>query len=100
VNHPLLAAVPATAQEQEKGKESAGVARTSAVGPEERFTDANTGATGNTLVSVDAGVKYKGFFRLNVQFQRVNRSPVSSTFGYYVGGQKGNTFSKAFSVYF
>ena len=38
--------------------------------------------------------------RLNVQVQQVNRSPVSSTFGYYVGGQKGTTFSTAFSVFF
>ena len=175
--------------------------------PEERYTDASTGATGNTtvkladslnifdtgalapgvtvnyvdyrLLSVDAGMKYKGFFlqtelyfreldlfradgplplsdihdkgfyvqgaffpvkkkielygatsqifgdkslgfsnsseyivggnwypfntrnhRLNAQFQQVNHSPVSSTFGYYVGGQKGQTFSMAFSVFF
>jgi hypothetical protein len=38
--------------------------------------------------------------RLNVQVIDVNRSPVSSTFGYYVGGQKGTTFSTAFSVFF
>lgn len=175
--------------------------------PEERYTDANTGTTGNTtvkladslnifdtgalapgvtvnyvdyrLLSIDAGLKYKGFFlqteiyfreldlfradgplplsdihdkgfyvqgaffpikkkielyaatsqiygdksnnfndsseyiaggnwypfdtrnhRLNAQFQKVNHSPVSSTFGYYVGGQTGHTFSMAFSVFF
>jgi hypothetical protein len=38
--------------------------------------------------------------RLNLQIQQVNRSPVSSTFGYYVGGQKGTTFSTAFSIFF
>jgi hypothetical protein len=38
--------------------------------------------------------------RLNVQINDVNRSPVSSTFGYYVGGQKGTTYSVAFSVFF
>ena len=38
--------------------------------------------------------------RLNVQIQNVNHSPVSSTFGYYVGGQTGTTFSTAFSVFF
>ena len=38
--------------------------------------------------------------RLNVQVIDVNRSPVSSTFGYYVGGQTGTTFSAAFSVFF
>jgi hypothetical protein len=175
--------------------------------PEERFTDANTGATGNTtlkladslnvfdtgslapgvtvqnvdykLLSLDAGLKYRGFFiqtelysrrldafeadgplpvgkiedtgfyvqtsfypipkklelyaatsqifgdadagfgdsseyilgmnvypfksrnyRANLQVIDVNRSPVSSTFGYYVGGQDGTTVSAAFSVFF
>jgi hypothetical protein len=175
--------------------------------PEERYTDSNTGATGNTtirlqdslnvfdtgsvapgvtvnyvgydLLSIDAGMKYKGIFlqtemyfrrlhsfeadgplplteindkgfyiqgaffpikkkielygatsqifgdtsqgfgksseyifggnwypfntrnhRLNMQYQKVNGSPVSSTFGYYVGGQRGSTFSTAFSVFF
>ena len=38
--------------------------------------------------------------RMNIQYQKVNGSPVSSTFGYYVGGQKGSTFSTAFSVFF
>jgi len=38
--------------------------------------------------------------RLNVQIQKVNRSPVGSTFGYYTGGQKGTTFSTAFSIFF
>ena len=38
--------------------------------------------------------------RLNVQFQDVNRSPVSSTFGYFVGGQTGKTYSAAFSILF
>ena len=39
-------------------------------------------------------------YRLNVQVIDVNRSPVSSAFGYYVGGQTGTTFSTAFSVFF
>jgi hypothetical protein len=38
--------------------------------------------------------------RLNLQIMDVNRSPVSSTFGYYVGGQTGTTYSDAFSVFF
>ena len=38
--------------------------------------------------------------RLNLQIQDINRSPVSSTFGYYTGGQSGTTFSMAFSVFF
>lgn len=38
--------------------------------------------------------------RLNVQFMDVNRSPVSSSFGYYIGGQKGSTLAVGFSVFF
>jgi hypothetical protein len=38
--------------------------------------------------------------RLNFQVNDVNRSPVSSTFGYYVGGQSGTTYSAAFSIFF
>jgi hypothetical protein len=38
--------------------------------------------------------------RLNIQLIDVNKSPVSSTFGYYVGGQDGQTLSVAFSVFF
>ena len=38
--------------------------------------------------------------RLNVQLLDVNGTPVSSTFGYYVGGQTGTTLSAAFSVFF
>jgi hypothetical protein len=39
-------------------------------------------------------------YRLNAQVIYVNRSPVSSTFGFYVGGQKGPTLSTAFSIFF
>jgi hypothetical protein len=38
--------------------------------------------------------------RLNVQVIDVNRSPVSSAFGYYVGGLNGTSFATAFSVFF
>ena len=38
--------------------------------------------------------------RLNVQAMNVNRSPVSSAFGYYIGGLDGVSFSTAFSVFF
>jgi hypothetical protein len=38
--------------------------------------------------------------RLNLQVLDVDRSPASSTFGYYVGGQKGATLSAGFSVFF
>jgi hypothetical protein len=38
--------------------------------------------------------------RLNAQLIRVNRSPVSSSFGYYAGGQKGMTAALAVSFNF
>jgi hypothetical protein len=38
--------------------------------------------------------------RLNVHVIDVNHSPVSSAFGYYVGGLDGTSFSTAFSVFF
>jgi hypothetical protein len=38
--------------------------------------------------------------RMNLQLINVNRSPVSSSFGYYTAGQDGTTFSAAFSVLF
>jgi len=38
--------------------------------------------------------------RLNLQVIDVTRSPVSSTFGYYTGGQDGTTVSAAFSIFF
>jgi hypothetical protein len=39
-------------------------------------------------------------YRINAQVMNVNRSPVSSTFGYYVGGQNGTTVSTAASFFF
>ena len=38
--------------------------------------------------------------RLNVQLLDVNKSPVSSTFGYYTGGQDGWTPASSFSIFF
>jgi hypothetical protein len=38
--------------------------------------------------------------RLNVQAISVNKSPVSSAFGYYTAGQDGTTVSVGFSVFF
>jgi hypothetical protein len=50
------------------------------------------------------GLNYYPFdsrnYRLNLQVIGVTRSPVSSLFGYYVGGQTGTTISVATSVYF
>jgi hypothetical protein len=40
------------------------------------------------------------YVRLNVQVLEVDRSPVSSLFGFYVGGQKGTTVSSALSFVF
>ena len=37
--------------------------------------------------------------RLNIQLIDVNKSPVSSTFGYYVGGQTGYTVAVAASIF-
>ena len=49
------------------------------------------------------GMNYYPFnsrnYRLNTQLIDVNHSPVSSTFGYYTGGQDGTTFSVAFSIF-
>ena len=38
--------------------------------------------------------------RLNLQLLDVDKSPVSSTFGYYTGGQDGWTLASSFSVFF
>ena len=39
-------------------------------------------------------------YRVNFQVIEVDRSPVSSSFGFYVGGQKGTTVSAAASIWF
>src|SRR5262245_3682780 len=39
-------------------------------------------------------------YRINAQVIKVNGSPVSSTFGYYVGGQRGVTLTTALSIFF
>jgi hypothetical protein len=50
------------------------------------------------------GVNYFPFnsrnYRVNGQVIHVDRSPASSSFGFYVGGQKGTTVSVATSIYF
>ena len=38
--------------------------------------------------------------RVNAQLIDIDGSPVNSVFGYYVGGQRGQTFSMDFSVLF
>jgi hypothetical protein len=71
-------------------------------------------ATSQIFPDTDAGFSYSNEYlggmnvyfansrnyRFNTQVIRVNRSPVSSTFGYYVGGQKGTTISAALSIFF
>ena len=50
------------------------------------------------------GVNYYPYdsrnYRVNLQVIGIERSPVSSLFGYYVGGQTGITISVASSIYF
>jgi hypothetical protein len=64
----------------------------------------DTSAGFDTSSEYLGGANYYPFrsrnYRLNLQLMDVNRSPVSSTFGYYVGGQTGTTFSTAFSIFF
>lgn len=45
-------------------------------------------------------VKNTRDIRLNGQVMRVDRSPVSSSFGYYIGGQEGMTVTTALSILF
>ncbi len=40
------------------------------------------------------------YFRVNAQLIYIDRSPASSVFGFYVGGQKGTTLSVATSLFF
>jgi len=61
---------------------------------------AGFGNSSEYLAGVNYYVANSRNHRLNVQVIDVNRSPVSSTFGYYVGGQDGTTVSAAFSVFF
>jgi len=62
--------------------------------------DAGFGESSEYVVGMNFYPANTRSHRLNVQVIDVNRSPVSSTFGYYVGGQKGTTVSAAFSVFF
>jgi hypothetical protein len=66
------------------------------------FGDQATGFNKSSEYLVGMNV-YPGnsrYVRLNMQLIDVHRSPVSSAFGYYVGGQRGTTFATAFSVFF
>jgi hypothetical protein len=50
------------------------------------------------------GLNYYPFgsrnYRWNLQLMNVNHSPVSSSFGYYVGGQDGTSITTAFSIFY
>jgi hypothetical protein len=62
--------------------------------------DAGFGDSSECLV----GMNYYPFktrnHRLNAQIIDVNKSPASSSFGYYTGGQDGLTFATSFSIFF
>ena len=62
--------------------------------------DAGFGNSNEVLGGLNYYVTDSRNHRLNAQLIHVNRSPVSSAFGYYVGGQTGNTFAIGFSVFF
>ena len=66
------------------------------------FGDASAGFSNSSEYLV--GMNFYPFnsrnYRLNAQVIDVNRSPVSSSFGYYLAGQHGTTVSTAFSVFF
>ena len=62
--------------------------------------DAGFSNSNDVLAGANLYIKDSRYLRVNTQWIHVNRSPVSSAFGYYVGGQKGNTVSVGFSVYF
>ncbi len=63
-------------------------------------SDAGFGNSSEYLVGMNYYPANTRNHRLNVQLIDVNNSPVSSTFGYYVGGQTGQTLSVGFSVFF
>ena len=60
--------------------------------------------TSRLLPCAVAGVNFFPFrtrnVKLNTQLIDVDGSPVNSVFGYYVGGQRGQTLAMDFSVLF
>jgi hypothetical protein len=62
--------------------------------------DHDIGDASETLLGMNYYPTRSRNYRLNVQVIDVERSPVSSVFGYYTGGQSGTTISTAFSVFF
>lgn len=62
--------------------------------------DANIGDAHEYVVGMNWYPTNTRNHRLNLQVIDVTRSPVSSTFGYYTGGQSGTTVAAAFSIFF
>jgi hypothetical protein len=62
--------------------------------------DAGYGNSNEYIGGLNVYLAHSRNYRINTQVNWVNRSPVSSTFGYYVGGQKGPIVSAALSVFF
>jgi hypothetical protein len=52
------------------------------------------------LAGMNVYLAHSRNYRINAQVIEVNRSPVSSTFGYYVGGERGPILSTALSIFF
>lgn len=63
-------------------------------------SDAGFGDSSEYLVGLNFYPANTRNHRLNVQVIDVNKSPVSSTFGYYTGGQDGTTVAASFSIFF
>jgi hypothetical protein len=66
------------------------------------FPDKNLGFRNSWeyLAGTNFYITHSRNYRINAQLIEVNRSPVSSTFGYYVGGERGPILSTALSIFF
>ena len=66
------------------------------------FPDKNLGFRNSWeyLAGMNFYLAHSRNYRINAQVIEVNRSPVSSTFGYYVGGERGPILSTALSIFF
>lgn len=62
--------------------------------------DAGFGDSSEYLVGANWYLFATRDIRWNLQLMDVNRSPVSSTFGYYTGGQDGFTLATSLSIFF
>jgi hypothetical protein len=62
--------------------------------------DAGFGESREYIIGANYYPAYTRKLRVNAQVIDVKKSPVSSTFGFYVGGQTGTTYSVAASLLF